>query len=67
MFTSQGIAQFLEYHVRPLLADGQLVQVLPEWVDDVYPPYAYQHPVQLISAKVPAFLDSIVELTRDTA
>ena len=53
--------------MRPLLADGQLVQVLPEWVDEVYPPYAYQHPVQLISAKVRAFLDSIVELTRDTA
>jgi len=39
--------------------------VLPEWTDEVYPLYAYHHPAPLISAKVRAFLDFVVLVTRD--
>ena len=61
----QGIAQVLELYTRELLASGRLVQVLPTWADETYPLYAYHHSAQLMSAKVRAFLDFAVELTRE--
>ncbi|QSQ19451.1 LysR family transcriptional regulator [Pyxidicoccus parkwayensis] len=61
----QGIAQLLELYTREYLDDGRLVQVLPEWADETYPLYAYHHSAQLISAKVRAFLDFVVALTRE--
>ncbi|MET0403028.1 MAG: LysR family transcriptional regulator [Cystobacter sp.] len=60
-----GIAQVLETQAREYLADGRLVQLLPEWADETYPLYAYHHASQLISAKVRAFLDFVVALTRE--
>lgn len=59
-----GIAQVLELYAREFLTDGRLVQVLPEWADETYPLYAYHHSAQLMSAKVRAFIDFIVSLTR---
>jgi len=61
----QGVAQVLELYVREHLADGRLVQVLPEWSDETWPLYAYHHSAQLMSAKVRAFLDFVVALTRE--
>lgn len=61
----QGITQVLEFHAREFFADGRLVQVLPEWADETYPLYAYHHSAQLMSAKVRAFLDFVVDVTRD--
>jgi len=61
----QGVAQVLELYVRAHLADGRLVQVLPEWSDETWPLYAYHHSAQLMSAKVRAFLDFVVALTRE--
>lgn len=60
----QGIAQVIELYTRELLADGRLVQVLPEWAEETYPLYAYHHSAQLLSAKVRAFLEFVVALTR---
>jgi DNA-binding transcriptional LysR family regulator len=59
----QGIAQVLELYARPFFADGRLVQVLPDWAEETYPLYAYHHAAQLVSAKVRAFLEFVVELT----
>jgi DNA-binding transcriptional LysR family regulator len=61
----QGIAQLLELHARELLADGRLVQVLPRWAEETYPLYAYHHSARLQSAKVRAFLEFVVALTRE--
>ena len=61
----QGIAQVLDLYTRELFATGRLVQILPTWADETYPLYAYHHSAQLMSAKVRAFLDFIVELTRE--
>ena len=61
----QGIAQTLELNTREFLADGRLIQVLPEWAEGTYPLYAYHHFAQLMSAKVRAFLDFVVALTRE--
>lgn len=59
-----GVTQVLEIHVREMLASKQLVQVLPEWNEETWPLYAYHHSAQLMSAKVRAFLDFVVSLTR---
>jgi DNA-binding transcriptional LysR family regulator len=61
----QGIAQVLGLYTRELLANGRLVQILPAWADETYPLYAYHHSAQLMSAKVRAFLDFVVDLTRE--
>jgi DNA-binding transcriptional LysR family regulator len=60
----QGIAQLLDLYTRELLAEGRLVQVVPEWAEETYPLYAYHHSGHLMSAKVRAFLDFVVSLTR---
>ena len=59
-----GIAQVLELYAHEFLTDGRLVQVLPEWAEETYPLYAYHHSAQLMSAKVRAFIDFVVSLTR---
>jgi DNA-binding transcriptional LysR family regulator len=61
----QGIAQVLELYAREPIAEGRLVRVLPDWADETYPLYAYHHSAQLMSAKVRAFLDFVVAITRD--
>ena len=63
----QGIAQLLEIYTREWLADGRLVQVLPGWADETYPLYAYHPAAPQLSAKVRAFLDFVVALTREPA
>jgi DNA-binding transcriptional LysR family regulator len=60
----QGITQLLELFTRPHIAEGRLVQVLPEWADETYPLYAYHHSSKHMPAKVRAFLDFVIALTR---
>jgi DNA-binding transcriptional LysR family regulator len=55
----------LELYTRDLLADGRLVQVLPDWAEETYPLYAYHYSARLQSAKVRAFLEFVVALTRE--
>jgi len=59
----QGIAQPLELYCRDLLADGRLIQLLPDWAEETFPLYVYHHAPARISAKVRAFLDYVLELT----
>lgn len=63
----QGIAQLLDLYARPWIDEGRLVQVLPGWADETYPLHAYHHSAPLMSARVRAFLDFVVALTRDLA
>jgi DNA-binding transcriptional LysR family regulator len=56
-----GIAQTIELGVGPLLASGELVQVLVDWADERFPLYAYYPSRHLPPAKVRAFLDFVVE------
>ena len=58
----QGIMQAFELYTRELVADGRLVQVLPEWAEETYPLYVYRHPAQLMSAKVRAFSEFVGSL-----
>jgi DNA-binding transcriptional LysR family regulator len=58
----QGIFQSLAIGLAPFLARGDLVQILPEWSEELYPLYAYHPSRHLPPAKVRAFLDFIQEM-----
>ena len=57
-----GVAQFLKLYMTDFLADGRLIQVLPDWAEETYPLYAYYHSPKLMTAKVRAFLDFVTSL-----
>ena len=55
-----GIAQTIEFGTEPLLASGELVQVLSSWAEETYPLYAYHPSRHLPPAKVRAFIDFLL-------
>lgn len=59
-----GIAQVLSPSVGALLREGRLVEVLPDWQDERFPLYALYPSRRLPAAKLRAFLDFVMELTR---
>ena len=58
----QGIFQSLAIGLAPFLARGELVRVLPEWSEELFPLYAYHPSRHLPPAKVRAFLDFIQDI-----
>ena len=58
----QGIFQSLAIGLDPWLASGQLVKILPDWSDELYPLYAYHPSRHLPPAKVRAFVDFVQEI-----
>lgn len=58
----QGIAQPLELYSRQFLADGRMVQILPEWAEETFPLYAYFSSPGATSARLRAFLGFVGEL-----
>jgi DNA-binding transcriptional LysR family regulator len=58
----QGIFQSLAIGMAPLLARGELVQILPEWSEELFPLHAYHPSRHLPPAKVRALLDFIQEI-----
>ncbi|MCV3208647.1 LysR family transcriptional regulator [Mesorhizobium sp. YC-39] len=58
----QGIFQSLAIGLVPFLSRGELVQILPEWSEELYPLYAYHPSRHLPPAKVRALLDFIQEI-----
>jgi DNA-binding transcriptional LysR family regulator len=59
----QGVAQILALGAESLLANGKLVELFPDWGDEVYPLYALYPSRHHPPAKVRAFFDFIVSLT----
>ena len=57
-----GIFQSLTIGLAPFLSHGELVPILPEWSEELYPLYAYHHSRHLPPAKVRAFLDFVQEV-----
>src|ERR1700736_3627251 len=57
-----GIFQSLAIGLAPALSRGELVQILPEWSEELYPLYAYHPSRHLPPAKVRAFVDFIQEI-----
>lgn len=56
-----GIAQMLLLGAEPLIADGRLLNLFPDWPDERYPLYVYYPSRHYIPAKTRAFLDFVVE------
>ncbi|WP_426433573.1 LysR family transcriptional regulator [Bradyrhizobium genosp. P] len=57
-----GVLQKLAIGLKPLLAKGELVQILSRWADERYPLYAYHPSRHLPPAKVRAFIDFVQEV-----
>lgn len=62
-----GIAQVLALNVRQLIANGELIELFPDWPDETYPLYATRPSRRLAPASVEAFLDYCVEICADHA
>jgi DNA-binding transcriptional LysR family regulator len=60
-----GIAQIKALGIRELLADGQLIDLFPDWPDKKYPLYALYPSRHLPAAKVRAFIDFVVQVVGD--
>ncbi|MBZ9841465.1 LysR family transcriptional regulator [Mesorhizobium sp. CA5] len=58
----QGVFQSLAVGLAPFIARGELVRILPDWSEELYPLYAYHPSRHLPPAKVRAFLDFIQEV-----
>ncbi|RQH01663.1 LysR family transcriptional regulator [Paraburkholderia dinghuensis] len=61
-----GIAQMLLLVAEPLIAEGRLINLFPEWADERYPLYAYFPSRHHVPAKTRAFIDFVVELTSNS-
>ncbi len=57
-----GIGQITSWQASRHLADGTLVQLLPEWTQPLLPVYVVYPPNRHLSAKVRAFVDWAAEL-----
>jgi DNA-binding transcriptional LysR family regulator len=58
-----GVAQMLLLGAEPLIRDGRLINLFPDWADERFPLYAYHPSRHHVPAKTRAFLDFIIELT----
>ena len=59
-----GIAQMLLLGAEPLMQEGRLINLFPDWPDERFPLYAYHPSRHHMPAKTRVFLDFIVALTR---
>lgn len=61
-----GVAQMLDFGIAPLLKNGSLVNLFPEWVDEKFPLWAYYPSRQFVSAKLRLFLDFLATCNLDS-
>jgi DNA-binding transcriptional LysR family regulator len=62
-----GIAQMLLLGAEPLIAEGRLVNLFPDWPDERFPLYLYYPSRHYLPAKTRAFLDFIVAWSKTHA
>ncbi|WP_233446969.1 LysR substrate-binding domain-containing protein, partial [Ideonella azotifigens] len=55
-----GIAQVMDFGTQALLAQGQLVELFPDWPDERFPLHAIHPSRHQVPAKVQAFLKFVV-------
>ncbi|MDR6959308.1 DNA-binding transcriptional LysR family regulator [Pseudomonas brassicacearum] len=60
----QAVAQVLELGVEAALREGRLIELFPDWPDEYFPLYALYPSRHLPPAKVRAFLEFVVALSR---
>jgi DNA-binding transcriptional LysR family regulator len=59
-----GIAQVMELGVQDLLREGRLIDLFPDWPDETFPLYVLYPSRQLPPARLRAFLEFLLELTK---
>jgi DNA-binding transcriptional LysR family regulator len=59
-----GIAQVMALGIEDLLKKGRLVNLFPEWTDEMFPLFAFHPSRHLPPAKVRAFLDFVIAAVR---
>jgi DNA-binding transcriptional LysR family regulator len=52
-----GIAQLVDLTIESLLKSGKLINLFPDWTDELFPLYIYYPSRHLVPAKLRAFLD----------
>jgi DNA-binding transcriptional LysR family regulator len=57
-----GIAQIMSFGSEQFIADGQLVNLFPQWGDETFPLYAFYPSRHQLPAKTRAFLDYVATL-----
>lgn len=57
-----GIAQMLLLGAEPLIREGHLINLFPDWPDERFPLYAYYPSRHHMPAKTRAFLDFVINL-----
>lgn len=62
--SGHGIGQMMEIAVRPLIARGELVELLPRWAEERWPLHLHLPSRHLPPAKVRAFADWVVALSK---
>jgi DNA-binding transcriptional LysR family regulator len=55
-----GVAQLIDLTIEPLLKDGKLINLFPEWTDELFPLYVYYPSRHSVPAKLRVFLDFLV-------
>jgi DNA-binding transcriptional LysR family regulator len=55
-----GIAQLIDLTIEPLLKNGKLINLFPEWTDELFPLYVYYPSRHSVPAKLRVFLDFLV-------
>jgi DNA-binding transcriptional LysR family regulator len=60
-----GVAQTLEIYASDHIQSGELVQLFPDWSDELYPLFAYLPTKRHPSARVRVFLDFVAKLSRN--
>ena len=60
--SGHAVAQIFELGSEPLLADGRLIDLFPDWPDERYPLHALYPSRHHVPAKTRAFLDFIASL-----
>jgi len=59
-----GIAQVLALSVQPLIENGTLIELFPDWPGETFPLFAIRPSRRLPPAKVEAFLNFCTEISR---
>jgi DNA-binding transcriptional LysR family regulator len=62
----QAVAQVLELGVESAVREGRLIELFPDWPDEYFPLYALYPSRHLPPAKVRAFLEFVVALSRSS-
>jgi DNA-binding transcriptional LysR family regulator len=55
-----GVAQLIDLTIEPLLKNGTLINLFPEWTDELFPLYVYYPSRHFVPAKLRVFLDFLV-------